>query len=217
MADHALKAAMRLEAMQRRDGLDLDDRLEWDQQIADGLLASRLFGSRLLDSVRGVVAGYWPMRSEADPRPIMVALKERGIALALPAMHRPGGDFASEVLFRPWMPWEPLVPGGFGTLVPVPEAGETGPAVLLVPLLAFDRQCRRLGYGKGHYDRAIARLQAKGDLLTIGIAYAAQEVAEVPTEPHDRVLHAIATERGVIMPGIGRAEMNDDPGASPAA
>jgi 5-formyltetrahydrofolate cyclo-ligase len=194
MADHALKAAMRLDAVHRRDGLDLDDRLEWDQQISDGLLASGL-----LAPVRGVVAGYWPMRSEADPRPVMVALKEQGGSLALPAMHKPGGAFASEVLFRPWMPWEPLVPGGFGTLVPLPETGTVEPAVLLIPLLAFDAQGRRLGYGKGHYDRAIARLQAMGSVLTIGVAYAAQEVAEVPTEAHDQSLDAIVTERGVIV------------------
>jgi len=199
MADHDLKAAMRLDAVRRRNGLDLDDRLEWDQQIADGLLESGL-----LASVHGVVAGYWPMRSEADPRPVMVALKERSVTLALPALHRPaihkpGVAFSSEVLFRPWMPWEPLVPGGFGTLVPVPEAGVVEPAVLLVPLLAFDRQGRRLGYGKGHYDRAIARLQAGAGVLTIGVAYAAQEVAEVPTEPHDKALDAIVTERGVTM------------------
>jgi 5-formyltetrahydrofolate cyclo-ligase len=199
MADHAQKAAMRLDAVHRRDGLDLDDRLEWDQQISDRLLASGL-----LAQVGGVVAGYWPMRSEADPRPIMVALKELGVSLALPAMHKPGGAFASEVLFRPWMPWEPLVPGGFGTLVPVPEAGALEPAVLLVPLLAFDAQARRLGYGKGHYDRAIARLQAKGSVLTIGVAYAAQEVAEVPTEPHDKALDAIVTERGVIVARTGK-------------
>lgn len=199
MADHALKAAMRLDAVHRRDGLDLDDRLEWDQQISDRLLASGLLGP-----VRGVVAGYWPMRSEADPRPIMVALKEQGVSLALPAIHKPAMHkpvvaFSSEVLFRPWMPWEPLVPGGFGTLVPMSETGAVEPAVLLVPLLAFDVQGRRLGYGKGHYDRAIARLQATGGVLTIGVAYAAQEVAEVPTEPHDKALDAIVTERGVIM------------------
>jgi 5-formyltetrahydrofolate cyclo-ligase len=97
------------------------------------------------------------------------------------------------------MPWEPLVPGGFGTLVPMSETGVVEPAVLLVPLLAFDRQGRRLGYGKGHYDRAIARLQAGAGVLTIGVAYAAQEVAEVPTEPHDKALDAIVTERGVTM------------------
>ena len=199
MADHALKAAMRLDAVHRRDGLDLDDRLEWDQQISDGLLASGL-----LAPVRGVVAGYWPMRSEADPRPVMVALKEQGVSLALPAMHKPGGAFASEVLFRSWMPWEPLVPGGFGTLVPMPEIGTVEPAVLLVPLLAFDAQGRRLGYGKGHYDRAIARLQATGGVLTIGVAYAAQEVAEVPTEPHDKGLDAIVTERGVFVTHTGK-------------
>jgi 5-formyltetrahydrofolate cyclo-ligase len=72
------------------------------------------------------------------------------------------------------------------------------PDIILVPLLAFDRQGRRLGQGGGHYDRLLARNpQAKA----VGLAYAAQEVPLVPTEPHDRRLDWILTEREAIRVG----------------
>lgn len=73
--------------------------------------------------------------------------------------------------------------------------GEPGvPDMLLVPLLAWDGQGRRLGYGGGYYDRTLAALPG---CRTIGCAYAAQQVAEVPAGPHDRPLDAVATEEGL--------------------
>ena len=69
------------------------------------------------------------------------------------------------------------------------------PGWLLVPLLAFDRQGGRLGYGGGYYDRTLALLGSAGRL---GVAYAAQEIARIPTGLHDIRLPAIATERGVV-------------------
>lgn len=192
MAEATAKTILRAAAAERRDGLELDDRLEWDQEIAE-----RVLGLDLLGGIAGPVAGYWPMRSEADPRPVMVGLKERGVPLALPTMLRNVSAFASELTFRQWTPWEPIVPGGFGTLVPPEDAPAVQPAVLIVPLLAFDASCRRIGYGKGHYDRAIAALKANGPLIAIGVAYAAQQVEAVPVEAHDQTLDAVVTERAV--------------------
>lgn len=187
------KAALRAGAAERRDGLEIDDRLEWDQAIAGHLLVSGL-----LDGVAGVVAAYWPMRSEADPRPVLVALKERAVVTALPALVPRADGHGREIQFRAWSPWQAIVPGGFGTLVPGEDAEAVQPACLIVPLLAFDAGCRRLGYGKGHYDRAISALKLRGPVLSIGLAYAAQEVGEVPVEPHDQLLDAIVTENGVL-------------------
>jgi 5-formyltetrahydrofolate cyclo-ligase len=179
----ALKTRLRAEALARRDAIEIDDRLDWDRAIAAHVLTLAPFD--------GPVAGYWPMRSEADPRPIMEAVAEAGIALALPAV------VESRLQFRAWRPYEPLVPGGFGTLVPSPDSPVVTPRMLIVPLSAFDARCYRLGYGKGYYDAAIAALPG---VRTIGIAYAAQQVAEVPTQAHDQRLDAIVTERGVVLP-----------------
>ncbi len=94
------------------------------------------------------------------------------------------------------------MPGGFGTLVPFESAEALEPRLLIVPLLAFDRRGYRLGYGKGHYDRALARLRAAGPALAVGIAYAGQEVESLPVEAHDIALDLIVTDRETIRPSL---------------
>jgi 5-formyltetrahydrofolate cyclo-ligase len=101
--------------------------------------------------------------------------------------------------FRRWTPKSAMVPGEFRALVP--ETGDwMEPAVLIVPLLAFDRRGYRLGYGGGFYDRTLEGLRAQGTVLAIGFAFAAQEVAEVPRDGTDQRLDMIVTESGVIHP-----------------
>jgi 5-formyltetrahydrofolate cyclo-ligase len=180
------KSRLRAEALARRDALEIDARLEWDQMIAAHVLALDLWTGVPADTV---VAGYWPMRSEVDPRPILEELAARGFATCLPAVTPEG------IAFRQWTPYEPLVPGGFGTLVPSADKAVLVPAILIVPLAAFDLRGFRIGYGKGHYDTALARL---GLVTTIGVAYAAQEVAAVPAEAHDVRLDMIVTPDRVI-------------------
>lgn len=181
-----IKSELRAQALERRDGLDLDERLDWDQDIV-----ARVLALPVLDG-SGPVSAYWPMRSEADPRPILEALYARGTALCLPAIVK------GAMLFRRWAPWEPIVPGGFGTLVPELHQPEVKPNLLIVPLAAFDRRGYRIGYGKGYYDRALGEL---GAVVSVGIGYGAQEIAEVPDEPHDRRLDWIVTERETIRCG----------------
>lgn len=181
------KAALREASLAHRDALEIDDRLIWDEAITERALALPVF-----DAAPGPVSAYWPMRSEADPRPILEVLHERGLKLCLPAL------VARRMIFRRWAPYEPIVPGGFGTLVPDPAQPEIVPAILIVPLAAFDRRGFRIGYGKGHYDAKLAEL---GAVTSIGIAYAAQEIDAVPEEPHDRRLDWIVTERETIRCG----------------
>jgi len=137
----------------------------------------------------GVVAGYWPIDHEIDPRPLMNVLAGLGHDLALPAIE------GSAIRFRRWNPDLVLEVGPLGTRQPPAAAPVVIPSVVLVPLLAFDRAGRRLGFGKGYYDRALA-----GDppRLIVGIAFAAQEVPRVPSEDHDVRLDWIMTERQAI-------------------
>ena len=88
-----------------------------------------------------------------------------------------------------------LVGERFGTFRPTGDP--MVPDLLLVPLLAFDGGCRRLGYGGGFYDRTLAVLPGR---VAIGCAFAAQRVDHVLAEAHDIPLQAVATERGLIMP-----------------
>jgi 5-formyltetrahydrofolate cyclo-ligase len=143
----------------------------------------------------GPVAGYWPYKSEADPRPLLALLARYGRPLALPVIDHP------HVVFRRWIEGVDLVDAGFGTMGPDPTADEVQPAVLLVPLAAFDAAGNRIGWGQGHYDRVIARLAAADNLLTIGVAFSFQQVDSVPAEPHDRPLDVVVTELGVLRTG----------------
>jgi len=158
----------------------------------------------LADSLRApgtIVSAYWPMGDELDPRPLLLALAARGQALALPAIRAKDAPLD----FRAWRPGDALQPAGFGTREPLPEAPLVQPGVLLIPLLAFDAAGYRLGYGGGFYDRSLALLRRTGDILAVGLAYAAQQVAAVPREATDQALDLVVTEAGVVTPAPERA------------
>jgi 5-formyltetrahydrofolate cyclo-ligase len=145
-----------------------------------------------------VVAGYWPMGDEIDPRPLMRALETQGCRLCLPVVTAPG----QKLDFRAFAFGDVLEPGPHGTLHPAMAAPPMIPEMLLVPLLAFDRGCFRLGYGGGYYDRTLESLRKSAQVRTVGLAFAAQEVGAVPCDGHDQRLDAIATENGLLLPEI---------------
>ena len=145
-----------------------------------------------------VVAAYWPMRAEIDPRPALAALAYRGCRTALPVMVGAGQPLD----FKAWEWGDPLVTANFGVSEPAPEAESLSPDVLLIPMLAFDRSGMRLGYGGGFYDRTLAQLRGLHAVQAIGVAYAAQEVPTVPSGPYDVALDAICTEEGFIEPAF---------------
>lgn len=180
------KTARRNAALGRRDALSLEDRSRFSDAIAARVEPfARLMGT-------GPVGGFWPIRSEIDPRPAMRRLADAGLSLALPVI-TPSG-----MIFRAWRIGDELNAGKFGLSEPFATAPEVNPTALLVPLAAFDRRGHRIGYGAGYYDRAIARLSAHGRLFTIGICFATQEIERVPEEAHDRALDMIVTEREII-------------------
>lgn len=137
-----------------------------------------------------VVAGTWPLGTEIDVRPLLLALIGRGQEVVLPETPARG----EALRFRRWRPGVAMVEGRYRTVFP--DGPLATPTLLLVPLLAFDLGCRRLGYGGGYYDRTIAGLPG---IRTIGCGYASQQVDEVPVLPHDAPLDAVATERGVVL------------------
>ncbi len=188
-ATASLKDTLRRAALARRDGLDASVRARG----AEALAAAPTMPAVLPGTI---VAGYFPIRSEIDPRPLMRRLAASGARLALPVVM---GDGES-LVFRLWREGEALEKASFGLSVPPARAPTVEPDVLLVPLAAFDGLGHRIGYGKGHYDRALARLDADRRRLAIGLAFSIQRVDEVPAEPHDRPLDLILTEAGAIRP-----------------
>jgi 5-formyltetrahydrofolate cyclo-ligase len=144
-----------------------------------------------------VVSAYWPLPGELDPRPALLALGQRGAMLALP---RTVGD-GKPLVFHAWRPEDRLVEGRFKVMEPAATAPLVKPSFLLVPLLAFDRHCRRLGHGKGFYDRTLQSLNVNDPaVLAIGVAFAVQEVERVPVDDFDQTLDMIVTESEVHRP-----------------
>jgi 5-formyltetrahydrofolate cyclo-ligase len=140
-----------------------------------------------------VVAGYAAFRDEADPALVLDVLAGRGHPLALPALIGKG----LPLTFRCWRRSDALVIHPYGMAEPHPDCPEVTPDVLLVPLLAFDAEGYRLGYGGGYYDRTLETLRAGRTVQAIGIAYAGQKVAVVPHSEHDQRLDAVLTEAGL--------------------
>lgn len=143
----------------------------------------------------GTVSGYAPIDTEIDCLPLLGALEQAGWQVALPVVVARGQPLE----FRRWQVGTPLAKGAWG--IGVPEAGSTAvaPDVLLVPLLGFDREGHRLGYGGGFYDRSLAQLRAIKVVSAIGVAYAAQNLGRCPHEAFDQTLDAVLTERGPII------------------
>lgn len=151
--------------------------------------------SAILAAAPEVAAGYLPIRSEIDPRPAMARLHAAGIRVCAPVIERPDQPLE----FREWRPDSALEPGPFGAHVP--REGEwLTPDALIVPLVAFDADLYRLGYGGGFYDRTLAKLRRTAPAAAIGLAYAAQRAATLPREPTDIPLDSVATEQGLLRP-----------------
>ena len=156
-------------------GVDVSARITRAGMIPDGLS----------------VAGFMPLGREIDMAPLLQALRSAGHLVALPRTPARGLPLS----FHRWSLDDTLQREAFGTLTS--DGPEIVPDLLLVPMLAFDRRCHRLGYGGGYYDRTLA---ARPGTRTIGCAYGAQEVPDLPVDATDLPLDVIVTEREVIHP-----------------
>ncbi|TSJ60449.1 5-formyltetrahydrofolate cyclo-ligase [Starkeya sp. 3C] len=188
------KASLRSEALARRAALHPDAREAAAEAAAANALA-------WLGDVRGeVVSVFTPIGTEIGTGPLIRRLREGGAAVALPVVVENG----KPLIFRQWEAGVELVASkGPGRIV-IPAPPETAPAVvpdvLVVPLAAFDARGNRLGYGAGFYDRTLALLRGAKRIEAVGYAFAVQELAAVPAEPHDERLDAIATDAGIVRP-----------------
>ena len=164
------------------------------------------FPLKLLERYGPTVAVYLPIGSEIDSRPLMGKLIDAGAKLALPCVQDDGS-----MVYRAYRRGDMLEQRPFGLLEPNPEVPEVDPTLVITPLLAFDRNGNRLGYGKGHYDRALQRLRDKGRVFVCGLAFMGQEVDALPAEDHDVPLDWVMTERGSIPLFMMRAMSDGDP------
>jgi 5-formyltetrahydrofolate cyclo-ligase len=181
------KSELRRDAAARRDALSGDERAAAAQKIA-----AREFPLPVAVSI--IVSGFMPLKSEINPLPLMQKVAELGAGLALPRIVGRGQPLS----MRAWAFGTPLDRGQWGIREPQPDAPEVKPDILLVPLLAFDRAGYRIGYGAGYYDMTLARLRSLKKITAVGIAFAAQEVADIPKTPRDERLDLVLTERETI-------------------
>lgn len=203
------KRRLRAEARARREAVHREMGAD-----AGGRFARQFFSHAPLKTGM-TVAAYLAMGSEADPGGILDALPQHGCRSALAAMISAGIKQGARLEFSLWRKGEALVPGPYGTRHPA-HILPVLPDIILVPLLAFDARGQRLGYGGGHYDRALGLIRARPEgveqgvagppplPLALGLAFAAQEVDRLPCEPTDQPLDGIVTESGVRF--FGRLE-----------
>ncbi|WP_298820268.1 5-formyltetrahydrofolate cyclo-ligase [Chloroflexus sp.] len=180
----AQKAALRAEMIARRDALS--DRDRHSSHICKLMLTLPAFMNA------SAIHCYMPMRSEVDTRPLIAAALAAGKAVAVPVVVGPRQLEHSWIGSLADTEW---VRGRFGTLQPrhIIPARPGDWSLTVVPLLAFDRDLYRLGYGGGYYDTLLAAMPT----IAVGVAFAAQAVDYLPREPHDRRLDMVVCEDGV--------------------
>ena len=186
MNSQELKAELRSASLARRDALAPDVRIE-------KALEATAHGVEHIEFLAGtIVSGFFPIRSEIDPRPLMDEFRKLGARLCLPVVMD-----KTTIVFRELVRGAELVDTGFGTRGPAEDAEVLDPSLLIMPLSVFDYHGGRIGYGAGHYDHAIAKLVDK-DIKPrlIGMAFDCQHENRVPVEAHDQPLDAMLTESG---------------------
>lgn len=143
--------------------------------------------SPLIPTAAGtMVSVYWPIKAEPDLRPWMHAIWERGVRIALPVAIALG----QPLVFHEWRPNARMAQGLWK--IPYPAEGtEVVPTVVLAPVLGFDKDCFRLGYGGGFFDRTLARLSAKP--LVIGVGYPSALIPTIFPQPHDIPMDWVVT------------------------
>jgi 5-formyltetrahydrofolate cyclo-ligase len=172
---------------------------------ADVLLAARLAIDNHLqrgfaDLARGPIAFCWPYRQEYDARHLLARLRRQGAVTLLPVVVGKGRP----MIFRAWKPGDAMLRGGLGIPYPADGADAT-PDTVLLPVVGFDDDGYRLGYGGGFFDRTLQALQERGARpRVIGVGH---ELARLPTihpQAYDRPLDYMVTERGIYARRDGR-------------
>ena len=138
------------------------------------------------------IGGYFPANCEVDDLEILKEFKKKNYQISLPVIKK---NFDMD--FYKWSYREPLKINKYG--IPEPESKFlVYPDIILVPIVAFDSNLNRLGYGAGYYDRLISKLSKKKKLLKIGLAFSVQRVDNIPTNKYDKKLDYIVTEKYIL-------------------
>lgn len=182
------RKSQRTELMARREAVAAADCRRWSAAISaaleQGFPALR----------KGVVGFCWPYRGEYDPRPVMEFFRKHGATLALPEVVNEAQDNGTPLRFRKWWPQAPMKTGAYA--IPIPDNTElVTPDVVVMPMVGFDQQGYRLGYGGGYFDRTLAAIKPRP--LAIGVAFEILRLDSVHPQPHDIAMDFVVTEAGI--------------------
>ena len=139
-----------------------------------------------------IIGGYYPTNYEIDDLEILNYFFKRGSTISLPKIRK-----KSQMEFYKWHKNDPLLINKYG--IPEPKTiNRVYPDILFVPLVAFDKELNRLGYGGGYYDRYIEKLDKIKKVIKIGLAFTFQKISSIPINQYDKKLNFIVTEKEII-------------------
>ena len=136
-----------------------------------------------------IVGGYYPYNYEIDSIHILEKFEKRKYKISLPKIRK-----NSQMDFFHWSLNDPLIINKYGIPEPISKKIQY-PNILLVPLVAYDKDLNRLGYGGGFYDRYIKKIKKKKDVITIGLSYSFQKIKQIKINKHDIKLDFVLTNK----------------------
>lgn len=178
------KVTLREEYLRMRRGLRKEEVLEKSSKISKKLLKLPIL------KTAKIVSAYLPLNNEVETKPIIDFLIKEDKRVFVP-------QFANyEYRFCEFKDWNDLEEGPLGILQPKTQDSISADLldVAILPGVAFDLRCMRLGYGKGVFDQLLEGSKA----YRIGLAYYFQIVEKLPREKHDLVMNVVVTEKRII-------------------
>ncbi|ASJ74173.1 5-formyltetrahydrofolate cyclo-ligase [Granulosicoccus antarcticus] len=164
-----------------------------ERQKAADCMAEKL-DTILADSQNCIVSVYWPFRGEPNLRDWMARAIGKGVRIALPVVEIK----SHPLVFREWTPEARMEPGIWNIPVPV-DGPPLIPTHVISPLVGFDKESYRLGYGGGYFDRTLAQLQGKGvKPIVIGVGHSLARIATIFPQPYDIPMNVIVTESDIV-------------------
>ena len=139
-----------------------------------------------------VIGGYYPYNFEFGNFDLLKTLEKKKYKISLPKI-----TSNNQMNFYEWSFETPLSINTYG--IPEPISNKiVYPDALLVPFVAFDKSRNRLGYGGGYYDRYIAKIKKKKNVITIGLGFSFQRADKLPFNKNDIKLNYIITEKNIF-------------------
>lgn len=143
------------------------------------------------EKIKGkILGGYYPYNYEVNVLKILEKFEKQNYTISLPKISK-----NSQMDFFSWSIEDPMIINNYG--IPEPISNQIKyPDILLVPLVAYDKNLNRVGYGGGFYDRYIKKIKKIKKVTTIGLAFSYQKVKKISINKHDFKLDFIVTEKG---------------------